>query len=142
MGVGIWVYMPDECVCVHVWPKHPCLRVCLLSWRGCVFVVEMWRCCEWTVKRAIRERRPLIRTELLLYFTYLTHTHTHTNTETDRHTAAQIAGGCFIILSASWLMHASVWAHVQPYMCGYASVCICVYRCTQILVLKCICAYK
>lgn len=75
-------YFHCVCVCMYV-PGRPG-PVCCCG--VAVFVVEMWRCCEWTVKRAIRERWTLIRTEFLLS-SLITHTHT----EASRHELVQIA---------------------------------------------------
>ena len=133
------------CVCVHAWPNQSRLFACLLPWRGCVFVVEMWWCREWTVTRAIRGRRPLIRTELL-YFTYRTHTHT----EADGHTLAQIAG-ISLLASRGFLATcarvclgcmcrscARLYSHAGK--CVHKSVCVSVqaYVGIYVLLLKCI----
>ena len=134
------------CVCVHVWPNQSRLFACLLPWRGCVFVVEMWRCREWTVTRAIRGRRPLIRTELLLYFTYRAHTHT----EADGHTPVQIAG-ISLLASRGFLATCAraCLGALSNCMCSFVCVCVCVCVCVSVpayvgicvLLLKCICAY-
>ena len=117
------------CVCVHVWPNQSRLFACLLPWRGCVFVVEMRRCREWTVTRAIRGRRPLIRTELLLYFTYRAHTHT----EADGHTPVQIAG-ISLLASRGFLATCAraCLGALSNCMCSFVCVCVCVCVCLSL----------
>lgn len=129
------------CVCVHAWPNQSRLFACLLPWRGCVFVVEMWRCREWTVTRAISGRRPLIRTELLLHFTYRAHTHT----EADGHTPAQIAGISLLASRGFLATCARACLGAWATACVVSCVCMCVsvraYVGIYVLLLKCICAY-
>lgn len=112
----------------------PCLHAAVE--RVCVCGGAVLRS-DWTLKRAARERRSLIRAGPLLCFSY----HTHLYSEADRHTPAQIAATS--LLASESLLATQVCVCLglcgscafsqacMPSVCRLVHVCIYTHQCSR-----------